>query len=95
MAEVFTSDGSDTLIRIKAVPGASRDSLAGLLGDRLKIRITAAPEDGKANKAICRLLRAAIGSVVGIESGHGSPFKTVRVSDAGPKQVAETLGSAR
>ena len=48
-----SSDGA-WLIRVKAVPGASRDEIAGPLGDRLKIRIAAPPEGGKANKAIAK-----------------------------------------
>ncbi len=49
-------DGDDVLVWVKAVPGAAQDTVAGALGDRLKVRVSAAPEDGRANKAICRLL---------------------------------------
>jgi uncharacterized protein (TIGR00251 family) len=91
MAPVCMADGADTLIRLKAVPGASRDAVAGLLGDRLKVRITAPSEGGKANRAICRLLSKAVGCPVSIEAGHGSPLKTVRVAGAGPDQVAASL----
>ena len=45
-------DGDDVLIPIKVVPGASRDQIAGVIGERLKIRIGAPREDGKANRAI-------------------------------------------
>ena len=44
--------GSDVLIWIKAVPGASRNQITGIVGDRLKVRTSAPPEGGKANKAI-------------------------------------------
>ena len=37
------------LIRLKVVPGSSRDAIAGILGGRLKVKVAAAPEDGKAN----------------------------------------------
>lgn len=43
-------------LRVKVVPGASRDQIAGLLGDRLKIRTATAPEGGKANKAVAGLI---------------------------------------
>ncbi|MDP6891058.1 MAG: DUF167 family protein, partial [Phycisphaerales bacterium] len=91
MAEVFTADRGDTLVRLKAVPGASRDAIAGLLGDRLKVRISAAAEGGKANKAICRLLAGATGTAVTIETGHGSPLKTARANGVSPDQVADAL----
>lgn len=71
------------LIRVKAVPGASRDEIAGPLGDRLKIRVAAAPEGGKANKAICRLIAKRLGAPaksVEVVTGPTNPEKTVRVS---------------
>ncbi|MHC4416688.1 MAG: DUF167 domain-containing protein [Planctomycetota bacterium] len=80
---MIEQDGQDVLIRIKAVPGASRDGIAGVLGNRLKVRVSAPPEDGKANKAICKLIAAALGvrsNQVSIESGPTSPEKTFRVS---------------
>lgn len=69
-------------IRLKAVPGAKRDELAGVLGDRLKVRVSAPPEGGKANKAICALLARALGVKrrdVEIISGPTNPEKVARV----------------
>ncbi len=91
MAEVFTANGPDTLIRLKAVPGSSCDAIAGLLGDRLKIRVIAPPEGGKANKAICRLLSKTLGCPVSIDAGCGSPLKTARAEGLGPDQVEAAL----
>jgi uncharacterized protein (TIGR00251 family) len=87
-------DGEDVLIGIKAVPGASRDQLAGAIGERLKVRISAPPEDGKANKAICRLIAAALrvkGRDVTIESGRSSREKTVRIAGVVVADVAGCL----
>ncbi len=80
-------DGSDIIVRVKAVPGASRDSIAGTLGDRLKVRIAAPPEGGRANASICALLACACDlptrSVV-LESGPAQAQKSFRIhsSDA-------------
>jgi uncharacterized protein (TIGR00251 family) len=76
-------DGEDVLIRVKAVPGASRDEVAGTVGDRLKVRVTAAPEGGKANRAICRVVAAALGvkpGRVSVQRGHASFEKTLRIT---------------
>ena len=43
-------------VRVKVVPGASRDEVVGILGERLKVRTAMAPEAGKANKAVAKLL---------------------------------------
>ncbi len=75
--------GDDVLLWVKAVPGASRNQIAGILGDRLKVRVSAPPEGGKANKAICKLLARALGvkaNQVSIESGAASPEKILRVT---------------
>ena len=77
--------GEDVLIWVKAVPGASHDEINGVVGDRLKIRISAAPEGGKANKAICKVLASSLGvktNQISIERGETSPAKIVRVSGA-------------
>ncbi|PCI10432.1 YggU family protein [bacterium] len=82
------------LIRIKAVPGASRDAIAGLLGDRLKIRISAAPEDGKANKAICKLLAKALDikpAQIEIYKGHTNPEKTVKLVGCSLEHISRAL----
>ena len=92
MAEVFKIDRSDTLIRLKVVPGASRDAVAGILGDRLKVRVIAPPEGGKANQAICRMLSKKLDCAVTIESGHLSQLKIARAQGRGPDQVTEALG---
>ncbi|MDY7107908.1 MAG: DUF167 domain-containing protein [Planctomycetota bacterium] len=87
--------GEDVLLHIKAVPGASRDQVAGVVGDRLKVRISAPPEGGKANKAICRLLAKALGMKakdVTIVSGQTSPEKVIRIAGARADQVVEKLG---
>ncbi len=83
MGEVVSADGEEgVLLRVKAVPGASRDQIAGPLGDRLKVRVSAPPEGGRANDAIIRLLSSALGigrSQVEIVSGRTRPEKVFRL----------------
>jgi uncharacterized protein (TIGR00251 family) len=44
-------------ITVKALPKASKDEVVGLLDDgSLKVKVTAPPDKGKANAAICELL---------------------------------------
>lgn len=92
--EPLQQDGADVLLRVKAVPGASRDALRGRLGERLKIAVTAPPEGGQANAAIIRLVAATLGvsarSII-IETGHSSPLKTLRIRDRQLEDVAAAL----
>lgn len=85
---------SAALIRLKVVPGSSRDQIVGILGDRLKVKVAAAPEDGKANAAVCQLLAKALGvppSAVTIESGQTRPEKVARATNADPNAI-DALG---
>ena len=83
MTLTIASDGSDGVVfGVKAVPGASCDAIAGVLGERLKVRVSAPPEGGKANKAICALIAAHVGRKprdVEIVAGQTSSEKQVRI----------------
>ena len=81
-------------IDVKAVPGAKRDEIAGWLGDRLKVRVSAPAEGGKANKAICALIAKTVGvrtREVTVVSGHGSPEKAVEVAGVRDEELAARL----
>lgn len=68
-------------LRLKVVPGASRSQIAGLLGDRLKVRIAAPPEAGKANRAVLDLLADWLGTTeLTLIAGQTHAEKTVLVA---------------
>ncbi len=74
----YTPRERDVLLRVKAKPGARADRVAGLRGDSLLVEVRAAPEKGKANEAIARVLAEALGlraSAVALKSGAASPVK--------------------
>lgn len=79
---------------LKVVPGASRDALAGALGKRLKVRVGAPPEGGKANKRVIALLAARLGLPprdLEIVAGHTRPQKTVAIRGMGLEDVGRLL----
>ena len=77
------------------MPGSSRNEIVGWLGEALKIKVTAPPERGKANKAVVELLAAALGIAtddVIVVSGHSSPAKVVAVSGMDEDRIKTALG---
>ncbi len=48
-------------IAVKAVPNASRDEIAGWLGDALKVKLRAPALEGRANEALCEFLATRLG----------------------------------
>ncbi|GAB4546902.1 MAG: hypothetical protein Tsb0013_06140 [Phycisphaerales bacterium] len=89
------ADGGDTLLDIKAVPGAKSPGIAGALGERLKIKVGAPPEGGKANTAIRRILARTLGvslSDITVEHGASDAHKTLRISGCSTEDVRTGLG---
>ena len=75
-------DGDDLILDCHLQPKASRDEFAGLHGERLKIRLTAPPVEGKANAHLMAFLGKAFGvakSQVSLESGELNRQKRVRI----------------
>ncbi|HFQ14117.1 MAG TPA: YggU family protein [Gammaproteobacteria bacterium] len=87
--------GSALLLRLYVQPRASRDELAGLHGDALKVRITAPPADGKANRHLRKYLArlfAVPPSQVELLRGAGSRHKLFRIE--APRQLPDIVSPA-
>ncbi len=94
VAAVLIKCDGGVAIAVKAVPGASRSKVVRVLGDRLKVAVTAPPEGGKANNALCALL-ADVFNVpprdVRVTAGQTRPQKTVQVDGVGLCEAVERL----
>ena len=83
------------LLKVRAAPRASRDRIVGLHDDAVKIAVSAAPEKGKANDAIVRVLARALRlprSRVSLESGATSRDKWLRVEGIAEEALLARLG---
>ncbi len=68
------------VVSVKVQPNASKDMVVGEHADQLKIAVTVAPEKGKANKKVIKVLSKLLGvksSDVEILSGETSREKKV------------------
>jgi uncharacterized protein (TIGR00251 family) len=74
-------------------PGARKTEVAGIHGDALKIRLVAAPVDGKANAALIAFVADRLGlakSAIRLKSGQTSRRKVLEIS-AAPEDTAQRL----
>lgn len=77
------------------LPRASRDEVAGVAGDAIRVRLTAPPVDGAANEALVRLVAGRLDvsrSAVVLVSGHTGRSKVVEVTGVSPEEAARRLG---
>jgi len=83
---------------VKVVPGSSKTCVCGLLDEMLKVKISAAPEKGKANKCLVDFLAKKLGvkkKDINIVSGQTSPVKGIEVSGITEENLFSKLGLDR
>ena len=71
--------------------------MVGRHGDAWKVRVAAAPEGGRANDAVVRLLADTLSvprDAVTLVSGHSGRDKIVELAGLGPSQIERRLASA-
>jgi uncharacterized protein (TIGR00251 family) len=69
-------------LAVHVTPKSSRDEVAGWRGGELSVRVSAAPESGKANAAVCAVLARALGvskSSVRVVRGETSRHKQLEL----------------
>ena len=82
------------MFRVRVQPGASKNEIVGVQQDALKIRISAPPVEGKANRALVQFLAKQLGvkrSQVEIMSGHTSRSKTIHIIGEGTKKRLQNI----
>jgi uncharacterized protein (TIGR00251 family) len=85
--------GDELVLSLRVQTRASSNEVLQVRDGRLLIRTTAAPADGKANKAVIRLLAAFLDiapSRIRLVQGHTQRNKVVRIS--GPVELPPRIG---
>ena len=85
MSPPLRLDGDSLLLRVKVLPNAGRNQLAGLRGEELLVRLQAQPRKGEANRELLRFLARSLGLPRGsfqIVSGQTSGHKLLRLPSA-------------
>ena len=85
-------------IRVRVHPGARRSRIAGWRADgALAVDVTAAPEGGKANEAVVRLLSETLGverRAVRVAGGSASRSKWIEVDGVADADIARRIAQA-
>ena len=90
MGFIRQTSAGDVLIKVRVQPRSDRNGITGLVGDALKLRLTAPPVDGEANlacrKFFAKLLKVPLSNVE-ITHGQTSRDKTIKVTGASEDAV--------
>lgn len=82
-------------IAVHVTPRSGRDEIAGWRGAELSVRVTAPPEGGKANAAVCRVVADALGvpkTAVRVVRGGSSRHKTLEAEGVDAPRVRAAFG---
>jgi len=81
---------------VHVTPKSGRDEVVGWRGSELSVRVTAAPESGKANSAVCLVIAKRLGvpkTSVRVIRGDISRHKILEVVSADDARIAEEFGT--
>lgn len=90
------SSKASLILRLKVIPGASRDEICGWLGETLKVRLSAPPVDGRANDALIGFLAEKLGlprRAVTLVRGATARQKLMRIDGLTTAEVKARLSS--
>lgn len=85
---------ADAQIMVRLRPRGRKNELIGMRDGVLQAKVTAPPVDGKANRALCKLIAKRVGvapSRVNVVRGEKSRDKLVRVEGVDSAALQEVL----
>jgi uncharacterized protein (TIGR00251 family) len=94
VADFFSPTSEGYILKLHIVPGARQTAVAGLHGDRLKVKVAAPPEKGRANQELLEFLARALKvhlKDVHLTSGATGRAKVVAVHDLSPDLQSRLL----
>jgi len=81
-------------ITVRVIPRSGRNEVTGWAGSELVVRVTAAPEGGKANAAVEKTVADALGlpkTRVRVARGHVARVKQLEI-DSDSVDISKTFG---
>jgi uncharacterized protein (TIGR00251 family) len=90
----ITAQEGGAVFLVKVVPRASRNEIAGVQGEAVRVRLTAPPVEGAANRALVKLLAETLKVPerdIQIMAGHTGRQKVVRVAGLSARELDARL----
>jgi len=83
-------------LTVHVTPKSGKDEVAGWRGDQLCVRVTAAPEGGKANAAVERVIAERLDvpkTTVSVVRGHSARIKQLEIESLDSEAIERALGA--
>ena len=83
-----------TVLKVRVNPRSSKNEITGWQNDTLRIKISAPPVEGAANKACIQFLSGALGvrkSQITLVSGESARDKVFRIAGMTPEEIRKRL----
>lgn len=90
----FQQNQDGITLSVKVIPNSSRDEIMGLHDTALKIKVSAPPENGKANQAVILALAKALHinkTSIKIISGQTQPHKQIQINGITSQDIEQLL----
>jgi uncharacterized protein (TIGR00251 family) len=90
----LTTQPEGVVVPVRAQPGARKNAVVGEHAGSLRVAVSAAPEQGKANEAIAEVLAGALGcrtSRITLLSGKTSRSKRFLILDGNLEEIRARL----
>lgn len=91
------TEGEAVLLPVRAQPKSSRNKIDGIHAGRLKVCVTQAPEKGKANKALLKVLQNGLQlkrSQIELTKGETAGLKIFRVTGLTVEELQKRVTAA-
>ena len=90
----YRISGDHLFLNIKALPGSSKSALGEVIEGKLKVKVAATPEDGKANEELRSFFAKALDlpkKDVVLVSGEKSRLKTLRLPISAKEKLESVI----
>lgn len=84
------------LLAVHVTPRTSKDEVCGWKGTELAVRVTAPPDAGRANLAVCEVVARALGvpkTSVRVSRGGTSRHKVLEIGDVELARIESVFGA--